>query len=508
MHRIILTLLLVLLAANLFAQVRFGWRSIYDTSGRLSRMNYYVNGVSVPDSNYFFQYYTGNVLKAIVRGEITPNQGCKTGSVMLFDEAGSLTSYSVKRNGQNVFTINCDNSSQCLASWSDQFDTYSGCWGSDSIGVAGGKLLLSSNKTEKFSIFESPLPIDLSNDFELHTVIPTTEKTSRLGVVLGWKDEKNYLVIEILYGEYYSISLVKDGQVKQYGDTRIPISKKNQVENEVSIIRKNKDLIFEINNSIETVMSVPDFAGSKIGFISRSRGEATFDNFVFRQFLNTEQKNLKDYWVGRGSGFFISTTGRILTTYDVVSGAGDIRVKGYKNGKAFSLPAVIVGEEEETNLVILQVTDKSFSPFTQLPFGYTNIKPISESTVFSVGYPGAASDILINPEYFSGKVIPASASSTNMLIEMPFRYGMIGSPIFDTDANLVGIVSNRGLEIKYTEAIDFLQNARLLQGYMGRTERIYESPNKRSSQKKMVKALMESVVIIESNIFNTNNNGY
>ncbi|HPB05523.1 MAG TPA: serine protease, partial [Prolixibacteraceae bacterium] len=205
---------------------------------------------------------------------------------------------------------------------------------------------------------------------------------------------------------------------------------------------------------------------------------------------------------------FISTTGRILTTYDVVSGAGDIRVKGYKNGKAFSLPAVIVGEEEETNLVILQVTDKSFSPFTQLPFGYTNIKPISESTVFSVGYPGAASDILINPEYFSGKVIPASASSTNMLIEMPFRYGMIGSPIFDTDANLVGIVSNRGLEIKYTEAIDFLQNARLLQGYMGRTERIYESPNKRSSPKEMVKALMESVVIIESNIFNTNNNGY
>jgi hypothetical protein len=101
----------------------------------------------------------------------------QTGSVMLFDEAGSLTSYSVKRNGQNVFMINCDNSSQCLASWSDQFDTYSGCWGSDSIGVAGGRLLLSSNKTEKFSIFEPPLPIDLSSDFELHTVIPTTEKT-------------------------------------------------------------------------------------------------------------------------------------------------------------------------------------------------------------------------------------------------------------------------------------------------------------------------------------------
>jgi hypothetical protein len=54
MHRIILTFISVLLAANLFAQVRFGWRSIYDTSGRLSRMNYYVNGVSVPDSNYFF----------------------------------------------------------------------------------------------------------------------------------------------------------------------------------------------------------------------------------------------------------------------------------------------------------------------------------------------------------------------------------------------------------------------------------------------------------------------
>lgn len=508
MHRIILILMSVFLAANVFAQVRFGWRSIYDTSGRLSRMNYYVNGVSIPDSNYFFQYYTGNVLKAIVRGEITPNQLCKTGSVMLFDEAGSLTSFSVKRNGQTVFAISCDNSSRCLASWSDQFDTFSGCWGGDSIDVAGGNLLLKNSKDEKFSIFEPPVPIDLTTDFEMHTVLPTTGKTSRIGIVLGWEDEQNYLMIEIHYGEYYSISLVKDGLVKQYGDARIPISKKKLDKNEVVVIRKGKDLIFEINNSIETVMSVPDFTGGKIGFITRSRGVASFDNFVFRQFFSEEHKNLHDYWIGRGTGFFISETGRILTTYDAVSGARDIRVKGFKNGKAFSLPAVIVSEEEDANLVILQVSDKSFSPFTQLPFGYTNIKPISESTVFSVGYPGATSDILINPEYFSGKVIPASASSTDMLIEMPFRYGMIGSPIFDTDANLIGIVSNRGLEIKYTEAIDFLQNARLLQGYMGRTERTYESPYKRSPQKEMVKALMESVVIIESNIFNTDSNEY
>lgn len=77
------------------SQVRNGWKSIYDTSGRLVRMNYFVNGENIIDSNYYYQYYTDNVLKGIVKGDMRATEGCYDGSMYLFNEGGSLTSYNI-----------------------------------------------------------------------------------------------------------------------------------------------------------------------------------------------------------------------------------------------------------------------------------------------------------------------------------------------------------------------------------------------------------------------------
>ena len=62
---------------------------------------------------------------------------------------------------------------------------------------------------------------------------------------------------------------------------------------------------------------------------------------------------------GLGSGFFIDTSkGYIMTNNHVIEGADEIEVKLF-NGKSYD--AKIVGRDENTDIAILQVKDKSYS---------------------------------------------------------------------------------------------------------------------------------------------------
>jgi hypothetical protein len=84
---------------------------------------------------------------------------------------------------------------------------------------------------------------------------------------------------------------------------------------------------------------------------------------------------------------------------------------------------------------------------------------------------------------------------------------MIGAPVFDNFANLIGIVANKGMELKYTEVVDFSVSARLLQGYMEQTEHSSVSPLKALTIQEKYKKLSEAVVIIESSIFDSSKKG-
>jgi S1-C subfamily serine protease len=503
MSKIFLIVVFLIPVVQSFSQVRYGWRSVYDNMGRLSRANYFENGINSIDSNYYFQYYVDNVVKGIINGEMTREQGCKNGSIFLFDESSNLTSLNIKRSGETVFSTTCEYGENCMSVWGDKFESATNCWEGDSIEIENGELVIHNSKAMAVSIFNPPVPVNLGNEFILQTTIPKEKNSSRLGVVLGWKDAQNYFLVEVLFGENISVLNCVDGVVTQIGDLRIPIEQSQKSLNEVVIRRKAHNLIIEVNKNIESIVPVPSFVGDKVGLITRSRGSAHFGEFLVQYMPPLGDAFYSEYWVGKGTGFFISSSGKILTTFDVIADAKNIRVKGTRNGKSFVLPARVQRLEEDQNLAVLQITDEAFVAFDDIPFGYSSSKPVSESTVFSIGFPNAVSGIIVNPEVFSGKILPSSASSsTQMLLEMSFRFGMIGSPVFDLNANLVGVVANKGLEMKYTEVIDFYSNARLLQGHMGKFERSVESPLKQTDQKTMIKALSELVVIIESSVFN------
>jgi hypothetical protein len=502
MRRIIVLIIILLFTNNLISQVRNGWRSIYDTSGRLTSSSFYEKGVIVIDSSFYFQYYTDNILKGIISGEITKEAGCKNGSVMLFDETGNMTTYNIKREGQLIFNTSCEYLGPCTSTWVDQFDVQTGCWKADSFSVQNSEFVLNNNKGLAVAIYNPPVEVDINGEFVFMARIPREKNSSKLGVCLGWKDPENYYLFEISYGEFYSVLYYENGVYNQLIEGRKPIEKKGETFNEIKISSNGESLIFEINQNIEMVIPAPKFKTNNIGLMTRSRGMARFSDIGFTYPIPITDSFYTDKWIGKGSGFFISSTGKIITSYDVISNAKSLRVRGILNGKMFVLPVEVFRAEEEKNFAILQVKDRSFKPFAEIPFGYSGKKPIGESNAFSIGFPNAISGIYMNPEMFPGKVMPVSASSSSkLLLEMSFRYGMMGAPVFDNYANLIGIVANKGLEIKYSEAIDFYDNSRLLQGYMEHSERTSDSPLKTKTIQDKFKSLSEIVVIIESSIF-------
>jgi hypothetical protein len=506
MRRIIVLIIILIFAHNLFSQVRNGWRSIYDTSGRLTSSSYYENGVNVVDSNFYFQYYTDNVIKGIITGEITKNEGCKNGSVMLFDETGNMKTYNIKRDGKLIFNTTCDYLNPCTSTWVDQFDTKSGCWKVDSFSIQNSEFVLFNDKSLTVALYDPPVHVDINGEFVFMTKIPKEQNSSKLGVCLGWKDPDNYYLFEISFGEYYSVLFYENGVYNQLTEGRKPIEKKGDTYNEIKISSNGKNLIFEINQNIEMVIPKPDFKANNIGLLTRSRGSARYMEIGYSYPIPLSDSFYSDKWIGKGTGIFISSTGKIITTFDAISDAKSLRIKGMINGEKFVLPVEVFRKEEEKNIVILQVKDRSFKPFSILPYGISGKKPIGETNVFSIGFPNAVNGIYMDPEMFPGKVMPSSASSsTGLLLEMSFRYGMIGAPVFDNDANLIGFVANKGMEMKYTETIDFFENSRLLQGYMNLSERRIDSPLKSKTIQEKLKTLSETVVIIESSIFDLEN---
>ncbi len=509
MRKVVLIMIVLFGFLSGYSQIRNGWRSIYDTSGRLARMSYYQDGQVVADSNYFFQYFVDNVLKGIIRGEITQGEGCYNGSVYLLNEAGNLSSYSIKSMGQLIFSTTCDPNGVCTNTWIDQFDADSRCWEYDSASFESGELVIHNKKEISPAIYNPPVEIDIHNPFVFVVHIPKNRNSVKQGVVVGWKDPDNYYLIEISQSEFFSILYYKDGQYYPITDGRKPFQKKNDDSNEIKISSNGKSLIFEVNQKIEAIIPLPDFKGDHIGLVARSKGNARFSDMMFKYPMKPDSDFYTKKWVGKCTGFFISSKGKILTTYDAIADAKSIRVKGEINGKKFVLPAKIARTEEDVNMAVLQVEDSLFKAFDELPFGYKDIKAVSETNAFSVGYPNATAGILTQPEVYYGKVLPNSSSSSanDRVLEMSFRYGMIGSPVFDMDANLIGIVAEKGVDLKYSEVIEFSQHVRLMSAHMEKYTRNYVSPFKELKKNEKAIKLSELTVIIESSIFDLNNKG-
>ncbi|MCF8363217.1 MAG: hypothetical protein K9G70_11410 [Prolixibacteraceae bacterium] len=335
MKKYIVLTLLVVLSLSIFGQVRNGWRSVFDKEGRLTRMHFYDNGVSIIDSSFFFQYYTENVLKALINGEIKSNTGQLDGSIALFDRSGMLTSYSIKKKGHNVFDVECDYEENCMALLSEGFESKSKYWVGDDIRFYQDNLIIRNSEDYATAKYNPPYSFDLERPFALKVVLPVNNNVNKLGIALGWNDMDNSYLFEFIDGQYYNINHIQSGNDDYLTNKKSEIEDPRNQFNEVVIRNDGKNLILEVNSTIEEVLPIPDFASNTIALVTKSEGDALFSEMRYRFDMCYNNEFFNALWVGKGSGFFIGNN-KVLTTYDVVYEAKRLRITGKKGGETFS----------------------------------------------------------------------------------------------------------------------------------------------------------------------------
>ncbi len=138
-----------------------------------------------------------------------------------------------------------------------------------------------------------------------------------------------------------------------------------------------------------------------------------------------------------GSGLALSSNGYVLTSYHVIKDARKIYLS---NNKFEQLNAEEVYTDESLDVAILKVSDADFKTFGDLPYVLKKSLADPGEKVFTLGYP--REEVVYN----EGSVSSCSGfegDSTSYQISIPVNPGNSGGPLFDNQANLVGIISGR-----------------------------------------------------------------
>ncbi len=144
-----------------------------------------------------------------------------------------------------------------------------------------------------------------------------------------------------------------------------------------------------------------------------------------------------------GTGFLISRSGLLATNWHVVADAKNISVAfpGW-NG---SVSAEVVIRDVVNDLAVLRLTDpaKLTATCTELPFQLVTSSGVKlGERVSTIGYP-LTSMLGSNPKFSEGVISSKSGwqdDPRSLQISAQVQPGSSGSPLFDADGNIVGVV--------------------------------------------------------------------
>jgi hypothetical protein len=130
-----------------------------------------------------------------------------------------------------------------------------------------------------------------------------------------------------------------------------------------------------------------------------------------------------------GSGFFVENDGFIITNHHVIDGAKNIFVR-LKNEDVFPITKVIA-QDPDNDLALIQI-DLQDTPKLKIA---ESIPAIGEN-IFVIGAPLGLSHSI------SSGLISSSRENNNLIqITAPVSPGSSGSPVFDLNGNVVGVIS-------------------------------------------------------------------
>jgi serine protease Do len=135
-----------------------------------------------------------------------------------------------------------------------------------------------------------------------------------------------------------------------------------------------------------------------------------------------------------GSGFFISSSGYIVTNNHVVENAREVSVT-LKNGD--QLEAEVVGTDEQTDLAVIKVKKSGNYPFVEFA---VKARPRVGDWVVAVGNPfglgGTATAGIVSAD---GRNLNAAVYNDFIQIDAPINRGNSGGPTFNLNGEVIGV---------------------------------------------------------------------
>ncbi|MDC1306323.1 trypsin-like peptidase domain-containing protein [Saprospiraceae bacterium] len=160
---------------------------------------------------------------------------------------------------------------------------------------------------------------------------------------------------------------------------------------------------------------------------------------------NTKETKKTGEWAGNGSGIIISKSGHIITNHHVIEDADYIEVEFILDNQLQKFNAEIVQVDKTNDLALIKIFDINFDGVNEPPYNFKLRGSDVGTKVYAYGYPMALTimgkEIKVTDGMISSKT-GFDGNITTYQITAPIQGGNSGGPLFDDQANLIGINSS------------------------------------------------------------------
>ena len=189
----------------------------------------------------------------------------------------------------------------------------------------------------------------------------------------------------------------------------------------------NKQDIMELSRDIKTI-------DQKVNAIQKK-------NYELEKNLNVVQDQATtlppiEYKSG-GTGFLIDVKGYIATNAHVVKDAQHIAVQT-DNGT--EITAKVIYMNHDNDIAILKLTGKNYKAPSSIPYSIKKSSGDLAERIFTLGYP--RNDIVYGDGYIASKT-GYNGDTLSCQITIPANRGNSGSPIFNKNGEVIGILSKK-----------------------------------------------------------------
>jgi len=286
---------------------------------------------------------------------------------------------------------------------------------------------------------------------------------------------------------------------------------KGEVPNQVGFVAQQENITVTPGDTLFVKISPATNGWGKgwVDIVMKSRQEFSEDIAKAKKLsvINTSENLALPYIAGSakkvkskvkdGTGFLFSKDGYLLTNYHVVEQSSTIRVSGVNGNHKSSLLAELVLKDEINDLAVLKLVDRIL--IDEVPVSFRAETLDLGENISVLGYPLIGSmgrDIKLTTGVISSKS-GFEGNINSYQISAAVQPGNSGSPVFDKNGKVVGVVTskhNQGENVSYA-----VKSQQILSLLNNLDEKVDMSSSEFNGLElsELIKMVQDNVVIIE-----------